>query len=102
MKKFTVNINSKLKNIEITVRNGRKFSEAAIQGTYTVFDVEVSDNDIKRIKEYAVKNGNDNNSNNGKWYAHCIDYSMGLFVAYDGRVHINTYADYRHNKRLVS
>lgn len=94
MKTFTININSKLENIEITVKNGRKFSEAAIQGNYEIFFVKVSDSDLAKIKKYAVKHADDKSSNKGNWYAHCNGYSMDLFVNSKGDVTINTYRAY--------
>jgi hypothetical protein len=94
MKNFIININSKLKNIKITVKNGKAFSEAAIKGEYKRFTVSVNEYDLKEIKKYAVKNANDKSSNKGKWYAHCNGYSMDLIVDYKGWVSINTYRDY--------
>ena len=95
MKTFNININSELKDIEITVNNGAAFTRSIIKGEYEVFNVKVSPTDLKRIKKYAVNNGNDNYSNKGKWYAHCNGYSMGLMVRYNGHVSINTYFGYR-------
>ena len=95
MKTFIININSKLKDIEITVKNGAKFTRDIIKGKYSTFKVEVNEADLKRIKKYAVKYGNDNNSCRGSWYAHCNGYSMDLVVNYLGEVSINTYAEYR-------
>jgi len=91
MKTFKININSKLQNIEVTVQNGRKFTDACILGEYESFDVLVDNHDLKKIKKWAVKNANDKSSNFGKWYAHCIGYSMGLFVNHQGDIRINTY-----------
>ena len=98
MKSFNINLAHDLKNIEITVNNGRKFTDAAIRGEYENFNIKVSPADLKRIKKFAIKNGTDNSSNHGKWYAHCNGFAMGLFVNYDGRVAINTYSDFRKNK----
>lgn len=94
MKTFTININSKLTNIEITVKNGRKFSEAAIGGRFERFDVKVSPEDLLRIKKYAVKKADDKSSNRGHWYAHCNGHSMDLMVNYQGDISINTYRHY--------
>lgn len=94
MKTFTININPSLTNVVITVKNGRAFSEAAIQGIYSNFKVLVNDEDLKRIKKYAVKNANDKSSNRGHWYAHCNGFSMDLMVDYAGNVQINTYRSY--------
>lgn len=94
MKSFTININSQLTDVTITVKNGRAFADAAIKGAYKNFNVEVDEYDLDRIKKYAVKHANDKSSNRGNWYAHCNGYSMDLIVHYNGRVSINTYRDY--------
>lgn len=94
MKKFNINIDPKLENVEITVQNGAEFTRACIQGEYKEFRIEVSEYDLDRIKRFAVKYGNDNSSNHGSWYAHCIGFSMGLFVQCDGNISINTYKPY--------
>jgi hypothetical protein len=94
MKTFKININSKLQNIKVTVDNGRKFTDACIRGEYINFNVQVDEQDLKRIKKWAVKNANDKSSNYSKWYAHCNGYSMGLFVNYQGDVRVNTYRGY--------
>lgn len=95
MKAFTINIHTELKNVEITVKNGRLFSENAISGNYKKFNFTVSENDAKRIKEFAVKHGNDNSSNKGNWYAHCNGYAMDLMVTQSGKsFSLNTYRPY--------
>lgn len=94
MKTFNININSKLQDIEITVKNGRAFTDASIRGEYKNFKVLVNEDDLARIKKYAVKYANDRSSNRGNWYCHCNGYSMDLFVDYKGTVMINTYRDY--------
>ena len=99
MKKFTININLELTDIEIIVKNGRKFTDAIIKGEYELFEITVSELDQNRIKKYAIKNGNDNNSNRGSWYAHCNGYSMDLFINYAGRISINTYAEFRKSNK---
>ena len=99
MKKFTININSKLKNVEITVKNGRKFTDSIIRGEYEIFEIKVSDYDLKRIKKYAVRNANDKSSNGSNWYAHCNGYSMDLSVWYNNQVQINTYFGFRSERR---
>lgn len=94
MKTFKININSKLQNVEITVKNGAQFTRSVIEGEYKVFNVTTNEKDLLRIKKYAVKYGNDNNSNKGNWYAHCNGYSMDLCVNYRGDISINTYRPY--------
>jgi hypothetical protein len=100
MKTFTIDINTELKNIEITVKNGRLFTDSMIQGAYKTFSVSVNEEDLNRIKKYAVKNANDKSSNRGIWYAHCNGYSMDLFVNYAGEVRINTYFNIRGSKKI--
>jgi hypothetical protein len=94
MKTFTININNELQNIEITVKNGAQFTRSIIAGDYKVFSFTTNEKDLKRIKKFAIKNGNDNNSNFGKWYAHCNQFSMDLFVDYSGGLRLNTYRPY--------
>lgn len=94
MKTFTINIHPKLENVTITVKNGRKFTDAVINGTYERFSIQVSEEDLKRIKQFCVKYGNDNKSNKGQWHAHCNGYAMDLTVFYTGHVSINTYRPY--------
>lgn len=95
MKTFTIDINPKLKNVEITVKNGSKFTRSVIEGAYKVFQIEISEHDLKRVKKFAVKYSNDKSSNRGNWYAHCNGYSMDLTVANKGKyITINTYRTY--------
>ena len=95
MKTYKIDLSRELKDVEINVKNGAKFERSIIKGIYEIFDIKVSKIDENRIKRFAVKVGNDNNSNNGNWYAHCNGYCMGLFVNYKGEIKINTYFDYR-------
>ena len=94
MKTLNIHINSQLQNIEVTVKNGAAFTRAIISGDYKNFEFTTNATDLDRIKKYAVKNGNDNNSNYGKWYAHCNGFSMDLFVNYSGELRLNTYRPY--------
>ena len=51
--------------------------------------------DAQRIKDFAIKNGDDKSSNNGKWWAHCNGYAMDLNVTEAGKkMSINTYRPY--------
>jgi len=95
MKTFKIDIHSKLKNIEITVKNGAAFSRDIIKGCYSTHNFTTNECDGKRIKQFAVKYGNDNSSNQGNWYAHCNGYAMGLLVIGRGNAFsINTYRHY--------
>lgn len=94
MKTFTININPKLEAVTFTVKNGRKFTEALLSGKYLTFNIEVAPEDLSRVKKFAVKYGNDKQSNRGHWYAHCNGYAMDLIVHYNGKVSINTYRPY--------
>lgn len=99
MKTYTVNINSKLENVTLTVKNGRIFREAIIKGEYRNFSVSVNETDLKRIKKYAVKHADDKSSNKGAWYAHCNAFSMDLMVDFAGNVSINTYRAYGRDRK---
>lgn len=94
MKTFTIDIHPKLKDVEITVPNGAKFTRDSRKGSYATHRVVIAEKDVKRVKQFAVKNGNDNNSNYGNWYAHCNGYAMGLFINYLNECNINTYRPY--------
>lgn len=95
MKTLTIDIHPQLKGVEITVKNGRRFSESLIRGEYENFLIEVSDKDIARVKHFAVHMGDDKSSCKGNWYAHCNGYAMDLCVTNKGRyIYINTYRPY--------
>lgn len=94
MKTFVIDINPKLENIEMTVKNGALFTRCVLKGKYKTFNVTTNSFDLKRIKQFAVKFGNDNNSNKGHWYAHCNGFAMDLMVNYKGDITINTYRPY--------
>lgn len=94
MKTFTIDIAPQLKDVTFTVNNGAEFERCLIKGNYRTFQIKVCDTDIQRVRQYAVKHGNDNNSNRGRWYAHCNGYSMDLIVNYSNFVQINTYRPY--------
>lgn len=98
MKTLKINIHPELKEVEITVKNGRAFSEAAIKGDYKTFSFTTNENDAARIKAFAVKYGNDNNSNKGHWYAHCNGYAMNLVANYDNQFSLNTFRVYGRSK----
>lgn len=100
MKSYTINIASGLKNVGITVKNGRRFEQAAISGEYATFFIEVAEKDIKRVKQFAVKNGDDKSSNHGNWYAHCNGYAMDLCVSNRGRhITLNTWRGYGRDRK---
>lgn len=94
MKSFTINIHPKLQNVSFSVKNGRKFTDSIVKGEYKTFSIVISDQDLKRVKQFAVKIADDKNSNKGHWYAHCNGFAMDLIVHYDGRARINTYRPY--------
>ena len=94
MKNLNINIHPQLKNIEITVKNGAKFTRDIISGEYEIHDIKISEHDLQRVKKFAIRNGNDNSSNYGKWYAHCNGFAMDLFIQHNGYCRINTYRPY--------
>ena len=95
MKTYTIDIAPHLENVEITVKNGRLFEHCAITGTYKTFYIDVAEKDLKRVKQYAIKHGNDKSSCRGSWYAHCNGYAMDLCVTNAGKyISINTYRPY--------
>ena len=95
MKTIKINIHPKLEGVEITVKNGAKFTRAITEGRFCNFYFTVNDNDLKRIKEFAVKFGNDKSSNRGNWYAHCNGYAMDLCCMNSGKhLSLNTYRPY--------
>ncbi len=99
MKNLTITINEELRDINITVANGRKFTDAFLSGEYHKFNISVNNADLERIKKYAVKNADDKSSNKGNWYAHCNGFSMGLMVTAQNEVTINTYVTYRRESK---
>jgi hypothetical protein len=100
MKTLKINIHPKLEGVEITVKNGAAFSRAIIEGCFKNFSFTTNEEDLKRIKKFAVKYGNDNNSNRGHWYAHCNGYAMDLIVDYKNNLQINTYRPYGQYGRI--
>lgn len=95
MKTYTINIHPKLENVTFTVKNGRRFEESLIKGDYKNFFIEVSEQDIKRVKQFAVRFGNDKSSCHGHWYAHCNGYAMDLCITMAGKyISINTWRPY--------
>jgi len=99
MKTFNINIHPKLENVSVTVKNGSKFQKNLIEGNYKSFQFTTTDSDLKRIKKFAVENGNDNNSNRGDWYAHCNGFAMDLLVTNKGKfLFLNTYRPYGQTK----
>ena len=91
MKTFQLTICNKLKDVTVTVKNYRKFEKAMMLKEYHNFNIVIAEPDIKRVKQYAVKNADDRSSNKGHWYVHCNGYSMGLFINYEGSATVNTY-----------
>lgn len=95
MKTYTIDIHPQLKNVTFSVKNGRRFEAAIIKGEYGDFYIEVSDQDIKRVKQFAVRHGDDKSSCHGNWYAHCNGYAMDLAVTCAGKyISINTWRPY--------
>jgi hypothetical protein len=94
MKTFKVDIHPKLRNIEVVVKNGAAFTRDSIRGTYKYHSFTTNWYDSARLKEFAIKYGNDNNSNKGAWYAHCNGFAMDLMVDHKGNLMINTYKPY--------
>lgn len=95
MKTYNIDIHPQLKSVTFSVKSGRKFEQSLIKGSYRRFKIDVTDKDKKRVRQFAVKNGNDNSSNRGNWYAHCNGYAMDLMVTNAGKVFfINTYRPY--------
>lgn len=95
MKHFTINIHPKLPNVTFTVKNGRQFVDKLTRGEYCRFVIDVCESDLKRVKQFAVHQGNDKSSCCGNWYAHCIGFAMDLCVTNRGKViSINTYRPY--------
>ena len=95
MKTYTINIHPELKDVTFSVKNGKAFEKALIAGDWKTFEIQVSESDLKRVKQFAVRYGNDKSSNRGNWYAHCNGYAMDLIVAIAGqRISINTYRPY--------
>jgi hypothetical protein len=95
MKTYTIDIHPYLEGVKFTVKNGKKFEESLIRGEYKEFRIEVCDEDIKRVKQFAVKCGDDKASCHGNWYAHCNGYAMDLYVTCAGKyISINTWRPY--------
>lgn len=96
MKTLSVDIHPQLTDVTITVGNGRLFKEYLKNGEYKTFLIQVADKDMKRVKQFAVRNGNDKSSCRGNWYAHCNGYAMDLCVTQRGRyITINTWKEYK-------
>lgn len=103
MKTFFVNINPHL-GVYINVKNGKKFSEAMIEGSYRTFEFEpYSEDYAKQIRSFAVKNADDKGVYSKCWHAHCNGYNMDLCVAsifnpttHEKTIHytLNTYRPY--------
>ena len=91
MKTFKIDIHPHLCDVEITVKNGRLFSDYLIAGKFGTFYVEVAPQDVSRVKKFAVKYGDDKSSCRGNWYAHCNGWAMDLCITCAGKhISINT------------
>ena len=96
MKTYTIDIHPELQKVTFNVTNGKKFEESLASGDYRVFNINVCESDIKRVKQFVVRKGNDKSSCYGSWYAHCNGYAMDLCVTCAGKhISINTYKSYR-------
>ena len=85
MKTYVIDIAPQLRNVTITVKNGKRFSDYLIKGHYGNFYVYVAQEDLSRVKKFAVKYGNDKGSNRGNWYAHCNGFAMDLCITNAGK-----------------
>lgn len=95
MKHYTIDIHPSLKNVGFLVKNGAAFERAIIEGDYKRFVIIPDACDVKRIKAFAVRFGDDKSSNRGNWYAHCNGFAMDLLVTNAGKNYeINTYRPY--------
>jgi hypothetical protein len=95
MKTYTLDIHPELKNVTFTVKDGKKFEELLRLGKYNRVFINVSEKDMKRVKQFAVRKGNDKSSCHGNWYAHCNGYAMDLCITGAGKyISINTYRPY--------
>ena len=103
--KITLDIHPLLSGIEIK-NPSQKFLSALKDGKNTIWDIsdKISEEDKKRIKQFAIKYGSDKDCNLGFWYAYCSGYAMELFVKIktDGTeyITINTYKGYRREGEL--
>ena len=99
MKTFFIDIHPELTGVEVTVSDNKLFEQSMKDGRFHQFEFTTNELDAKRLRQFAVKNGNDNNSNNGDWYAHCNGYCMNLIVEDSGKkFSINTCKSYRRNE----
>lgn len=91
-----MDIHPELQNVTFSVKNGKRFEEALKSGEYCQVQIQVSEEDLKRVKQFAVRKGNDKSSCYGLWYAHCNGYAMDLCVTCAGKyITLNTYKTYR-------
>lgn len=95
MKHYTIDIHPNLKKVGFLVKNGAAFERAIIEGDYKRFAIIPDACDVKRLKKFAVRFGNDKSSNRGNWYAHCNGFAMDLLITNAGKsFEINTYRPY--------
>ncbi len=95
MKTLSINIHPELKDVTVTVKNGKLFQECLNNGIGRTFIIDVADKDIKRVKQFAIRKGNDKSSCFGNWYAHCNGYAMDLCITNRGKyITINTWKGY--------
>ena len=97
MKTLKINIAKGLEKINIVVKNGAEFKRCLKTGNWRNFNFTVqNEEDSKKIKQFAIKNANDKNSNKGNWYACCNGFSMNLSVNDSGNnFSLNTYSGVR-------
>ena len=55
MKTITITINRELRNIPVTVKNGRKFQEDLNLGNYEVHEIKLNETDALKVKRFMVK-----------------------------------------------
>lgn len=97
MRTFNINISPQLENIEVRVKNGKKFAENLIKGEFYKVTFTPNEVDFKRIKSYLIKNADDFNYKDD-WYLHCNMYNMDICLSKSGICSINTYRPFGNHK----